>query len=48
MRAGVQSRPRRRRGAYGLLMFDIGAMELLVLAALVAVVVWLLMRRRSR
>lgn len=29
-------------------MFDIGALELLVLAALVAAVVWLLMRRRGR
>ncbi len=29
-------------------MFDIGALELLVLAALLAAVAWLLMRRRDR
>jgi hypothetical protein len=29
-------------------MFDIGALELLVLVALMAVVVWLLLRRRGR
>jgi len=29
-------------------MFDIGVLELLVFIALVAMVVWLLMRRRSR
>jgi hypothetical protein len=29
-------------------MFDIGVLELLVFIALVALVVWLLMRRRGR
>ena len=29
-------------------MFDIGSLELLVFGALVAVIVWLLMRRRAR
>jgi hypothetical protein len=29
-------------------MFDIGALELLIVVALVAAVVWLLMRRRGR
>ena len=34
--------------AYGLLMFDIGLLELVVLVVVVAVVVWALMRRRGR
>jgi hypothetical protein len=29
-------------------MFDIGVLELVVFVALVAIVVWLLMRRRGR
>ena len=29
-------------------MFDIGALELLILVALVALIIWLLVRRRGR